>query len=733
MPAPLTPEIVDELLLATDLVVSDAADSASSLQDSQRERDRAVARSYIDGETPEGLRNRPNRSTYVDTVVRDALLWVQPSLNRVFHGSERAVEVHPINPEQVLEHRATQAWLDKVLRKSFVTDSQTMFRALSERIGWQRVIDEPDQIGIYNIRPEYVLYPRDALPDRASWPYIGVKTPTTPALLRAEGFDVGDDLRGDELEANLGLDADTRTDLSAIDDSMREVWKYDIWIKQPELGGWLYVVRVGRDILSAEMVDDHDMVFFVMSIRPDQLEGFSLFDLVRKMQDLSTALHRSVNDYVYRLSNPREEVVETGMTRETVGDLMNDTLDGRIRVKAAGTILPIQTPPLPGNVLDLLERYDERTTMRTGVQRAQQGLAPDTLNKTASGQAMIMDASGIRIEDIARTLAETGFSDRTALILRKSAKRPDLLASCTVNLAGQLMQMTPDLLLTEFEVTVNPGVGVGNRVERLQAVRELKDFYAFIVANAPKYAPGSPNALFTSEHLYNAQAEMLRLAGYHNTGAYLVDPTNQMALRDPPDPPPPPTPEEQYVEVERAKLGLQREKDELMALREAVKAEREALMDDVNARAKEAEAELALREAKAATRESEAKAVAAEEKARIDQKRLELDQLEVALKYGVDTGQVATALTQLMQLQEALDAMRAKLEANDAPEQILYDDLGEIIGTQKVVGGKAVRRLLDFDDTGAPVGVAREEADVVEEDDDDQPEPAAAQPEEVMQ
>jgi hypothetical protein len=282
-------------------------------------------------------------------------------------------------------------------------------------------------------------------------------------------------------------------------------------------------------------------------------------------------------------------------------------------------------------------------------------------------------------------------------------------------------------------VTVNPGVGVGNRVERLQAVRELKDFYAFIVANAPKYAPGSPNALFTSEHLYNAQAEMLRLAGYHNTGAYLVDPTNQMALRDPPDPPPPPTPEEQYVEVERAKLGLQREKDELMALREAVKAEREALMDDVNARAKEAEAELALREAKAATRESEAKAVAAEEKARIDQKRLELDQLEVALKYGVDTGQVATALTQLMQLQEALDAMRAKLEANDAPEQILYDDLGEIIGTQKVVGGKAVRRLLDFDDTGAPVGVAREEADVVEEDDDDQPEPAAAQPEEVMQ
>jgi hypothetical protein len=662
-------EMKEYLLNATNYIISDA----QAYQDEEVVEDREAARRYMDGETPDGLKNRPNRSTYVDTVVRDSLLWVLPNLSRVFHGSDRSCELRPTNPSKVVEHEASQQWLDKVLRvhnNDFVVDSQTIYNALTERTGWQRVKVEGDRLALYNIRPEYMIVPKDALPDRLSWPFIGLKTPTTPALLTSEGYDVPADIQGDEIDSQSGLkvlEEEDRTNLEDVDPAFREVWKYEIWWQDPTIGGWMYVVRVGDTILDVQNVEEHELLFFSGMLRPNRLDGYSLFDLVRKMQDLSTALHRSVNDYVYRLANPREEVSTSLCTRDTVSDLVNDTLDGRIRVKQPGAISPIQAAPLPGNTLDLLDRYDERVNMRTGIQRAAQGLNPDTLNKTASGQAMIMDASSIRIEQLARTLAETGYRDRTGLLLRMGARNPQVLASCTVVIGGQDMPMDPRLLLTEFEVLVNNGVGVGNRIERTQTMLDLRGMYSEIMMGAPMFAPGGPKALFTTANFYNVQAEILRLSGYNNVGAFMVDPMDPHAPRDPTDPPPPPSAEEQYVEVEKGKLELQRAQAELEAARNAFEDQLKQSKDEVDSMAKMAEAELASREGQATIREAQinARELALEQNMR--EKELALKALEMEYKYPEATGTIASLVGDFRTLLAEVGSLRSVVEALQAP------------------------------------------------------------------
>ncbi len=78
----------------------------------------------------------------------------------------------------------------------------------------------------------------------------------------------------------------------------------------------------------------------------------------------------------------------------------------------------------------MVEYMDSMKEKRTGITAYNQGLDANSLNKTATGVAQIMNASQQRIELVARTFAETGVKELFKLVhylVRTTLTKPDII------------------------------------------------------------------------------------------------------------------------------------------------------------------------------------------------------------------------------------------------------------------------------------------------------------------
>jgi hypothetical protein len=291
------------------------------------------------------------------------------------------------------------------------------------------------------------------------------------------------------------------------------------------------------------------------------------------------------------------------------------------------------------------------------------------------------------------------------------------------------------MLPTQYDLLVNVGVGVGNRVERSGDLGSLLQFYGQLMGQpgAQRLLPGGDLQIFTSVNLYETIREMLQLVGYTNTYAFAVDPQAQGVYRDPPLPPPPPSPEEQYVDVERAKVGLSREK---------------TLYEQFE---KVANMQLSVRKAAAEAKDTLAKAQQTEEQVRLEreqmmvdhqkamaemrnrdreialrERELDLKAADLILKYqeaGVlPVEQHAILGEQLSVLSDAIKNLEGPLAGLTAPRRrVIRSDTGDILGTETEMNGRLLRHMVERDPEGNPVGVRMEQDDDDDDDDDDPP------------
>ncbi len=584
---------------------------------------------------------------------------------------------------------------------------------------------------IDTLPPEEVLYTEDATLDRGSWWFIAHKSEKRISELRALGFDVADDINGPELESldnderfsdngGLGPDDDALTEA---DPSSRKVWLYECYVRHDldddGSAEWLQVMRVGDEILSVEEIDDVPLVCISPVLRSHRLTGYSIADLCLDMQDLSTAIQRNVYDHLYSTVNPRSELVVPGLTEHTVSDYLDNRVGGFVRVRQAGTVSPLATAPLPPYTFELLNHVQAKTEARTGVTRFNQGLSPDTLNKTATGTSLVMQAANARLELIARNLAETGFRERVRQIIRLSAAHPEYLAQRTIQLSGAPLQLTANDLVASYDLVINTGIGTGNRETQMQHMAMLMQSYQMLAQAGA--GPGSQNPVFSTVNLYNALAESLKLAGYRNTADFLIDPQNPNAPRDPPAPPPPPSVEQilAQAETQKAQVSAMKAQAETQiegqrAQLDMAKAQQAAQLEVARLQLEQqklalAERELALREyemrattnaklmeAQAGTDEKSVAAVVDFERELFDrglkERELALKEREVQAKMlslqPFDVG-AEPVVQQIAQQLQVLTEMVAKLAA---PKVIERDAMGRAVS---VNGAPVVR-----DDSG---------------------------------
>lgn len=410
------------------------------------------------------------------------------------------------------------------------------------------------QVGIVCVPPEELLVSQSAdTIDPQKMAYIGHRTKKTLSDLIGMGYDKAQviDLRSDDNDLDdAQYSRDARTGGLTLEDDdhgnpmMREVWYCEEYILIDQDGDGIaerrMVCSVGSTILHNEVTERVPIAIITPKIMPHEFYGVSLADDAADLQLLKSTLWRQMLDNLYLTNRPRLGVVEGQVNLD---DVLNPLPGGPIRMQTPGALQPIEIPFVAGQSFQMVEFLEQEIEGRTGISRYYQGLNPDSLNKTATGMNILDSRSQARVEMICRIFAETGIKQLFQGILYLLGKHQQ--QALTLRIRNQWQQVDPRAWQTQYDFTVNVGLGSGNKQQQLQS---LMVFGQILQASAQA-------GIVTPKNAYYYAAEAAKLIGRKDYDRFVTDPT---APPDPQNPKPPQQPPiELQVEEKRGQNALQ--------------------------------------------------------------------------------------------------------------------------------------------------------------------------------
>lgn len=301
------------------------------------------------------------------------------------------------------------------------------------------------------------------------------------------------------------------------------------------------VLRLGRLILENKECTHIPIAAWTPYILTHQFSGMSVADLVEDFQKIHTEILRQQLDNIY-LANNQETVVLTdaqGSPLANIDDLLNRRPGGVLRERVAGAIRPYAERWQGIEAMPLLEQLQVSKENRTGYTRYSQGLDSDSLNKTARGLNMIMNASQKRMKLMARIVAECLVAPMFKGIFKTMTDFG--MEKIAFRLNGEYVQYDPQEWRDQFNMTVNVGIGTGDEMQQNQFLQQMAQAQA-VVAQSP-YA----KKLIDAKKIFNVQARLAENAGFKNPQEFWIDPDTVQQEEGPPPPDP-------KVMLEQAKL-----------------------------------------------------------------------------------------------------------------------------------------------------------------------------------
>jgi hypothetical protein len=129
-------------------------------------------------------------------------------------------------------------------------------------------------------------------------------------------------------------------------------------------------------------------------------------------------------------------------------------------------------------------------------------------------------------------------------------------------LKNNYVPVDPRAWNTQFDCTVNVGLGAGNKQEQLAMLQ------AIAMAQQAAVQGGGMGTLITPKNLYNLQAKVAVLAGFKDPAAFWTDPGDEFQ--------PPPEKEPELVQAEKVRAGASLEKAQVDGNVEMQKAQVDA-------------------------------------------------------------------------------------------------------------------------------------------------------------
>lgn len=411
------------------------------------------------------------------------------------------------------------------------------------------------------VPPEEILVSRETSNNLKEANFIEHRCKKSISQIRQMGYDVPDDVSDSE----TGEFNQERIERLRYDDSdagegdkdetigpSRQVWLCEAYIYADYDGDGITelrkVTKIGKLVLDNMEVDSIPFVTGTPIIMPHKLYGLSIADITMPIQEVKSAVTRSLLDNFYFINNQRIEVLD-GMVN--MDDVLTNRPGGVIRSKVLGGVKPIPPSALGSPAYQMLEYWDTVKENRVGVTRYNQGIDADSLNKTKGGMEMIRSASMQRIELIARIFAETYLKDMTWKILELVSKHQD--KPRMVKLRNKWVPIDPREWTNKFNMTVTVGLGTGSQDQI------SRNAMGIVGMQMQFLQAGLGDRLVTEKNIYNAAEQFAQVAFPKKDGLFFTDPD----MAPPKQPQPNPDMLKLQLAAKKAEMGDSQKRDKM--------------------------------------------------------------------------------------------------------------------------------------------------------------------------
>jgi hypothetical protein len=495
----------------------------------------------------------------------------------------------------------------------------------------KRSVDK-GKVVVENVPPEEFLISKRAR-TIADAPFVAHRKMVTRSELIAMGYDEDTVMSlptGDALEFSPERIArytrgEQPSDMDSDDETMQLVEYFECYIKTDyDDDGIAEMRRVcysGHEILHNEECDYVPFHSICPIPIPHKFYGHSLADRAMDLQLIKSTITRQMLDNLYLTNNYRVGAVEGQVNLD---DLLTSTAGGVVRMKNANAIVPMTVQSNAGQSFPMLQYLDEIQAKRSGVSDASQGLNPDILqNVTATAVNAMQSAAQGKLELISRIFADTGVSSLFKGILHLVCKYQQKERILRIN--NKYVPFDPREWNTEYNISVNVGLGTGSKQEQLATMQMILDKQEQIITQY-----GLANPLVNLKQYRDTLAKFVQMAGFKDDSQFLMEVTEeqaqQLAQQQAENPKTDPNTEAAkilaQVEREKAELRAQTEMAKLQMDREQFQLESQRKELELQQQALKQSAELALQEMKI-----KSDMVQKDEKTRTDQTKVIMDSL----------------------------------------------------------------------------------------------------------
>jgi len=401
------------------------------------------------------------------------------------------------------------------------------------------------KVTIENVPPEEFLISKKAR-TIADSPFVAHRQMLTRSDLIAMGFNKKQ-IEGLQMDDALAYTPERVARYSAgeqpyqvqtDDPSMQEIEVFECYVKTDMNGKGIAVLtqvfyasnEILQDVNGKEMVEEVDYVPFhsICPIPiPHKFFGNSLADRTTDLQLIKTTITRQMLDNLYLTNNARVVAVEGQVNLD---DLLTSTAGGVIRAKSQGAVQQLVVQNVAQAAFPMLQYLDTVQSKRTGVSDASQGLDPAILqNVTAAAVASMQQAGAGKIELMARIFAETGVKSLFQGILHLLCKYQD--KARMVRMRGEFVEFDPRTWANQYDVSINVGLGAGNRQEQMAMLSMVLAKQEQLIA---QYGPANP---YVSPAQYRGTlGRMVEIAGFKDSAEFYkpITPEQDQALSNPP-------------------------------------------------------------------------------------------------------------------------------------------------------------------------------------------------------
>lgn len=472
---------------------------------------------------------------------------------------------------------------------------------------------------------------------------------TASDLLRA-GYDP--ETIADAQQGSLNRGTDEHHHVTDIDDSQKLIVVTEAYlsmdINEDGISELCKVTCIGESEIDAilDIEEIAEIPFVAMSTMPmpHQFLGNSVFDRLKQVQDIKTAVLRSTLDSFYQSVN-RIKVVQEGAVN--IDDLLVNRPGGIIRAKGHNAVQELGGTFFGGEALQLLQYADVQKQSRVGVSPDMAGQNNLVNNESAHGVERMMSAQEMLVNLMVRAIAETGLRPAYKMIRDLMVRFQN--GCVPYKFKGNWMNVDPSTWGDRSRMMVTVGAGAGDDAMKLNSLMQI-----FQTQMQFKQMPD--NVLVDTKQLYNALDDMVGLADLGEAEKYFMNPNG---------------PEGQQFAQMKAQQDQQAQQEMMQKEQMQIQMQQQALQSQMQvAQAEQTKAQATLQNGQL---KEQINAMEAQHKAEIEAMKTQLTAAKDSAKQAFDYDKLRTdtalKLTELetnskMQLERELQANKESLNGS---------------------------------------------------------------------